>query len=312
MNSFPVFLSAAAILLFSGACTKLENSGNEQKGQQKGKSNRPPQLVELYELKESSLPDTLRIPVVLEGRYQLEVFARGQGRIHSLEVAQGSFVRSGSVLYSLDRSEPGESYLPAPAVSPASGKLAQWYVVKGSQVTPQSVVALLVDDSFLRAKVPVPLDYWQRVTLNTESKIVREGKIWPGKIVSLPKAVASGSNRVDVEIEIENSRSELRAGLSAQAEFTLNAVKRVLLPAKAVLLTNEGAFVFSVVDNVLVRIAVRMQPVSLDWVEIIEPALVPGQSFVVSGFSRLSAGSKVRTSSIQSAKPDEEKREAKP
>ena len=308
-------VAAASVFMFLYACTGKSQEKSESKGEGRDSSkeggkaakggrggNRPVPLVEVYELKDSSLPEILKIPVTLEGRKQIEVYARGSGRIQALNVVQGGAIDAGNVLFTLDRSEPGETYLPAPVLSPASGKVAQWFVVPGNQVTAQTAVALIVDDQFLRAKVPVALDDWQRVSSQTQVRILRDDKTWKGKIVSIPKAVANGVGRVEIEVEIPNIQGALRAGLSAEAEFTLPATQRLLLPSRALLLTSDGSFVFTVRDDTLKKVPVRMRPVSLDWAEIQEPNFAPGDRFVVSGFSRLSAGSKVRV-----AKPATEK-----
>jgi multidrug efflux pump subunit AcrA (membrane-fusion protein) len=295
-------LRCFAFFSFSGflfGCPKKADSQNKEQGgstsgAKGGQRQRPTPVVEVYEIKDSQIPEILKIPVTLEGKSQVEVFSRLQGRIQSLPVASGARVKKGQTLFAVDRSEPGETYLPAPILAPASGFLAQWFVNLGDTITPQTPVGIIVDDSSLRAKIPLPLEDWRRLSKAAVVEIKRDNRTWNARIVSVPRAVTSDLPRAEIEVEIANADRDLRAGLVAQAHVPLPASGLTLVPSRALLLTNEGTFVYVVVGDSLKRERVEFRPVTPDKSEIITPAFAVGTRLVTSGFQRLTPGGKVR------------------
>lgn len=283
------------------AAPRGPGGGGSGRGGPGGRGGGAP-LVEVVELKRSQSATVVSLPVVLEGRKQVEVYPRLAGRVKDILRDTGVKVARGVTLFHIDRSEPGESFLPVPVTSPISGFVAQWYVAVGDQLQSGDRALLVVDDSALRARVWLPAQEWQEVDSQTSASLAVGGTSKPARLVNVARAVQASAGKGLVEIEVPNENGSWKAGFSATARFELAPKMRLLVPARALLLTSDGSFVYFV-EGDGEELKTRRQKVSFvartpDMVELVktgdEELPADGARVVVSGTGRLSDGGKVR------------------
>lgn len=298
----PVFLCAAlATLATLVGCTKgagAEEAKPDARRGERGGGGRGgrggPPVVEVIRVERRNLANVVSVPVVLEGRRQVEVYPRVTGRVTAIARRTGESVARGGTLFSVDRSEPGESFLSAPVVSPIAGKVAEWYVSEGDQITSGSPAVLVVDDSALRAKIPLPVSEWQNVTPEAKVTLTVDGVTKDARILTVSRAVQATAGKGTVEVEVDNGGLPWKAGFSADAMVSLAPKPRTVAPARALLLTSDGAFVYAVREGVAKRLKVTFRPRSPDEIELLDDALGDGADVVVSGTGRLADGTPVR------------------
>jgi multidrug efflux pump subunit AcrA (membrane-fusion protein) len=286
-----------------------KKEGDKGKKGRGGGAGRGPQAVEVFKAVTQDLPNTLAMPVVLEGRRQVEVYPRVSGRVQKILKGTGESVARGGALFAIDRAEPGESFLSVPVTSPIAGKVAQWFVAEGDQLSSGERALLVVDDSALRAKLWLPVPDWQQVNEKTKVTLTIDGKVKESRIVTVAGAVQPTAGKGLIEVEIPNASGDWKAGFSAEARIETALRPRMIVPARALLLTSDGAFVYLVEDGVARRKKIDFVPRTADDVEIKAGILPEETLLVVSGAGRLSDGAQVQIADAEGAGKKREKRE---
>lgn len=283
------------------ACEKkAATADRKEKGKRAGKQ--VPVMTEVAQSIER--PRQVSLVTILEGRKQAQVFARVSGKISELGKAEGATVKEGEILFRVDRSEPGDSFLATPVVSPISGWVGRWLVTSiGTQVTMQDPVVTVVDDRALRGRVFLPSDQWQLVTANTLAH-VRVGKEErPAKVIGISRAAELQSSRGTVTVEVDNADHFWKAGMVATVRFDLDLRPRIVLPASAVSITDQGNFVFVIKDSRANRVPIVFNVIDNDKVEITE-GLRAGAEVIVQGVNQVGDGVAVNVVPRKSGAPE--------
>ncbi len=118
-----------------------------------------------------------------------------------------------------------------------------------------------------------------------------EGQTWSASVVSVqpdPDPVTFTH-----AIRLQLPESETRSGAAAVAHLPLMALDRVLvIPATALLMEEEGAFLFRVLDDQLQRVAVQPGP-RVGLKQVILAGIEPGERVVVRDVAALADGQAV-------------------
>lgn len=300
-------LSALFVMGFS-ACTKTSDksisgsekkaeggtSGSEKAGGKEGRGRqRGPSVVQVVVVKKQRAAQQAQTSVPLVGRKQTNVFSKVAGRLSRILVAEGQAVKAGQTLFQVDRSEPGESYLSVPVTSPISGWVGRWNVTEGTQVSTQDAVVLVVDDQTLIANIFLPVQEWVQVKLNSKVSIRVQQVERPARILTIARAAESGSGRGALTVELNNSDYAFKSGVVALASLELDTRDRLLLPASALRISDQGAAVFKVVENKAKRVRVQYELFNNDTVEILS-GLAENETVVSVGAHQLFDGAEVK------------------
>ncbi len=250
-------------------------------------------------------PREVKVVAMLNGRRQADVFSKVTGRISTLGPSEGEVVRQGSVLFRVDRSDPGETYLNTPVVSPISGWIGRWRVTNvGEQVTPADPVVTIVDDVALRAIVNLPASDWVLVKRDTKVFAVLGGEKRSATIQTIAVSADPASGRGGVTIEISNPKRDWRVGMFATVDLSLEPRKRMLISASSLTITDKGTFVYVADGEVARRLPVKYAVIDSDTVEILE-GLEESAQVISAGGNLIGDGSpiKVLTNTPQGQAP---------
>lgn len=275
-------------LLLTLGCTKK----SELKAKRGGR-NRGPVAVQVVAANEVVAPRVVDVIGALEGRSQADVYSKVVGRIERVELNEGDAVRAGQVLFRVDRSDPGESYLSVPIVSPISGWVGRWNISVGNQITTQDAVVTVVDDRALRAELELVVDDWLQVSPSTHISFSVGDQHRDGRVLSIARSADPISGRGKVIAEFQNSDRKWKSGMVGHARLELDPKKRMFLPTSAVTLTDAGPFVYLVDEGKAQRKKIAFELVNNDTIEVAS-GIQPGQDVVVSGANRLSEGAAVK------------------
>ena len=277
------------------------HSGEAEKSKQKSGKRQAP-LVTLFTATPKPLGRTLTSFVTLTGRNQTEVFSKFGGIVRRGILSEGTLVRAGQVLFSVDRQEPGESFLNVPVPSPINGRIGRWNVDNGSQIAPADAVVLIVDDSSIRATIDVSTSDWITITPNLAVNVIAEKQSIPAKIISIARAADAASGKGTIEIELAKTAVPLRSGMRAKVQIFFPPQNRLLVPSQAVRFTDAGAFVFMVDEQRNAKkIKIDFTLWDADQVEVLSE-LPKGAQLVFAGINLVADGKSVRTES-QGAQP---------
>lgn len=275
-----------------------------------GRGERGPAVVQTIKAQRRSAPRISETAVALVGRKQTNVFSKVAGRVTGLAAAEGKPVRAGQVLFRVDRSEPGESYLSVPVTSPINGWIGRWNVTEGTQVSTQEPVVLVVDDQKLNANIYLPIQEWVQVKLNSKVTLRVNDVVRPARVLTIARAAEAGSGRGGLTVEVNNEDNAFKSGVVALARLELDARERLLLPAAALRISDQGAAVFRVEEGKAKRIKVNYAFYNNDLVEILS-GVGENDEIVSLGAHQLFDGAEVKTESSPQAQPPVREEERK-
>ena len=284
-----LFIFLIPFFALSPACHR---AGGESP--KKGEADKGPPPVSISLVEQKTIPRAISIIAELKGIEQVDVFSKFVGKISFIGPKEGQQVKQGGVLFRIDRNDPGETYLNAPILSPITGWVGHWNVLSvGEQVNTGDAIVTMVDDSALRATIYLPLDKWMLIRKETKVRVMVGGEQRDGKVTVVARTAESGSGRGSAMIETANPNHSWRAGMVANITLDLDPRQRIVISAKALSITDQGAFVYIVEDGKAKRQKVKFEVVDADNVEITE-GLGESNQLVIAGGNLISDGRPVK------------------
>lgn len=186
--------------------------------------------------------------------------------------------------------------------APFAGKLGLVDISVGQWLTAGAPVAELSDVKKLKARFAVPQRYassvkvGDRVTLKDQERNVEK----KGKVTALDATISESSRTRQVVVTVDNSSGKLIAGGYASITLQMKTAQKssTTIPAEALILDRDGAYVFVVKDGKAhikhVKTGLRT-PFSVE----ITSGLSKGDTVIVSGIISLREGVPVNIKDIR-------------
>jgi multidrug efflux pump subunit AcrA (membrane-fusion protein) len=277
-----------AVLALSG-CAKREEEKKES-------AETIPVKVKKVELKDVSLD--LEYVGNITAQDEVQVYPKVTGKIIEKVREEGSAVVKGEVIAYIDRDEVGLEFAKAPVESPLSGIVGRVFVDLGSNVNPQTPIALVVDMDKVKIDLDTPEKYLPRVSLGQEAEIAVDAypaEEFKGKVTKMSPVVDVNTRSAPVEITVDNPGHRLKSGMFAKVRLTIQQQKNVPVVLKEAVMGKEpSGYVYVVEDNMAklkqVTLGIRQGP----YFEVRE-GLKEGDLVVIMGQQRLRDNTKVST-----------------
>ena len=170
------------------------------------------------------------------------IYPRINGKLQRNLLREGDTVRKGQTIALIDRDEVGAKYEPVVVPSTLSGVVAKIYRDPGENVTTQTPIASVVNQSVLRIKVDVPERYVGKIykgQLANLSVDAYPDQQFEAKLDVISPVVDSLSRSVAVEFKAANSKNLLKSGMFARVDISLKEVKNVLSVSKKSIYEDE-------------------------------------------------------------------------
>jgi len=198
-----------------------------------------------------TVEDTITLVGSIKARDEATLFSRVPGKLKENLLREGARVVKDQSVAVVERDEVGVKFEPAPVPSTLSGVVARTYLDRGANVTLDTPIALVLDDSELLAKAEVPERYAGRVALGQDVRVAVEA--WPddsflGTVSRVSPAVDPTTRSAPIEVRISGHGDKLRSGMFAK--LTLVMARRVgvlTIPTEAV--TGANADTVFVIEN---------------------------------------------------------------
>lgn len=170
------------------------------------------------------------------------IYPRISGKLQRNLLREGDYVRKGQTISLIDRDEVGAKYEPVVVPSTLSGVVAKIYRDPGENVTTQTPIASVVNQSILRIKVDVPERYVGEIykgQIGYLSVDAYPDQQFEAKLDVISPVVDSLSRSVAVEFRAPNTKNLLKAGMFARVDISLKEVKNVLSVSKKSIYEDE-------------------------------------------------------------------------
>lgn len=181
------------------------------------------------------------------------VYPKVSGKIIEKVREDGSFVVKGEVIAYIDRDEVGFKFEKAPVESPLSGVIGRVAMDIGSQVTPQTAIALVVDMSKVKIDLDIPEKYLSRMSLGQDATISVDAypqEKFSGKVSKISPVVDLSTRTAPIEITVNNLKQQLKSGMFARVSLILEHRKDVPVILKEAIMGKEPSlYVYTIEDN---------------------------------------------------------------
>lgn len=180
--------------------------------------------------------------------------------------------------------------------APFRGSIAERFVQVGEYARSDSAVVKLVDVSRLRLVLNIPEPSAGSIQTNQEvifTVSTFPGREFTGKVIYIGPAMRSASRDLVIEVAVENTDGQLRAGTFASAKVRLAQTPAIVIPPMAIKHQGEVAKVYVVQEGRAIEKFVELGESSPDKVEV-RKGLAAGE-FVVLSPGELTDGTAVVT-----------------
>ena len=213
--------------------------------------------VRVARLAARDIERTLEYVGDIKGQDEAMVYPKVSGKISEKLKEDGAKVREGDVLATIDRDEVGLKFEKAPVESPLAGVVGRVYVDRGTRVSPQTPVALVVNMDRVRVRLDVPEKYLPSISLNQSAKLSVDawaGQIFTGKVSKISPIVDLDTRTAPIEISADNPDHKLQPGMFSRVRLVLEKKKDVLLVPREAVLGREPEATIYVVDGGVARL----------------------------------------------------------
>ena len=251
---------------------------------------------------------TLEVNGTLQPLRQTEVVPGSAGRVVKALVKEGEAVKSGQILFLLDRDLAQAAGLPTTAKlasphaakshssvrSPLAGVVLARFSNPGDMVTaaPPTVMALVADIDLLKFTALSAEERLAEVRVGQEATVTADvlpGRGFGGRVALIAAVEEAAAKMAQLEILVDNRDHALQPGTSVQARvFTAFKPRTILVPPAALIAGTVTVAEGGVARPRPVQTGIRSE----EAVEVLS-GVSPGDLVVVSGNKNLSDGARI-------------------
>lgn len=225
------------------------------------------------------------------------LYPRAAGKLLRNLLKEGDPVKRDEAVALVERDEVGVVYEPAPVPSTLTGVIGRVYQDTGATVTPQTPIALVVDQSKVRVEIDVPERYIARISRGQAARIAVDAfpdRNFAGRVHRVSPVVDPRSRNAAVEVLIDNAEGRLKSGMFASARLIM-ASRGAALSVPAGALVEEGGKTYLFVpgpEGVARRVEVRVGIRTAEYAQV--DGVKEGQEIITFGLYGLRDGSKIQ------------------
>jgi len=180
--------------------------------------------------------------------------------------------------------------------SPIAGSIGLIRVTPGNYVGAQTPVTTVDDTSAILIDFWVPERYAAQIETGMEvtvSAIALPGRSFKGNVSVIDNRIDPASRTLQVQAEIPNPDSVLRAGMSFSVSLGFPGEAYPAVNPLAILWSAEGSYVWKYQDGKAVRVMAEIVQRNSDGV-LVRADLEPGDAVITEGILQLSEGAPVK------------------
>lgn len=180
------------------------------------------------------------------------IYPKVSGKIIEKLKEDGSPVNKGDAICYIDRDEVGLKFEKAPVESTLTGVVGRLFVDIGENVTPQTPIAFVVNDSKVKITLDIPEKYISKLFLGQEAKARVDS--WPseefsGAVTKISPIIDLSTRSSLIEITVDNPEGRLRSGMFAKMSMILEKRLSALSIIKEAITGRDSSSYVFVVEN---------------------------------------------------------------
>lgn len=279
-----------AILPLLAGC----NRGKQEKEEQV-EAKAP--LVKYMTIEESYMKESIRLSGDIVASNSVDIFPDVAGKVQSIKVSEGDYVRKGTVVAYVDRNKPGMNFALSPVESPISGTITSVLANIGA-VTSTSMPLFQIGtldkleiESYISERDINRVKKGQLANLTT---VGYPGKEFSAEVTILNPVVDPISRSLKINLDILDESDLLKAGMFVNIELTTVDKNDALVVNKDILVyRNDKNYLWLLVGDKASMKEVKIGLENEKQAEIIE-GVVKGDKIITQGFTYLEEGTAVR------------------
>lgn len=189
----------------------------------------------------------------IEAEDKAEIYPKVSGKIIEKLKEEGSEVTKGETIAYIDRDEVGFTFEKAPVESPLTGIIGRVYVDRGTNVTLQTAIALVVNMDKAQINLDIPEKYLPQVAIGMKAVIAVDAyhnEKFIGLVTKISPVVDVETRTAPIEITIDNAGHRLKPGMFARIHLILEERKNVPAIIKEAIIGREpNTYVYVVNSN---------------------------------------------------------------
>ncbi|PIU20267.1 MAG: hypothetical protein COT18_03185 [Elusimicrobia bacterium CG08_land_8_20_14_0_20_59_10] len=254
-------------------------------------------LVKTEQAQTRRLEEYILLSGSVKAMEEATLYPRTSGKLLRNLLKEGDKVGKDQAVALIERDEPGVVYEPAPVPSTLTGVIGRVYQDTGANVTPQTPIALVVNQGQVRVAVDVPEQYVGKVFLDQRAVIKVDAfpdHRFSGKVYRVSPVVDSRSRNTLVEVLVDNADGRLKSGMFAEARLIVASRGAALsVPAGAVVGQDGRDFVFvPAAGNLAARVPVKTGIKTSEFIQI--SGVRENADVITFGLYGLKDGSKIK------------------
>jgi len=230
--------------------------------------------VQTQKIKRKDLKNEIIIAATLKAMDEAVIYPRTNGKLIKNLVREGDRIKKDEPVALIKKDEVGVVYEPAPVPSTLDGYVGRVYQDAGADVNPQTPIALIVSQDYLRLQADIPEKYLGDINLGQKIYVKVEAypdKIFWGKIDKISPVVDKVSRTFLVEAVFDNKENILKSGMTAETHIILSEAKNALsVPISAVVYRDNKPYVYIAdrENNIAIEKQVVLGLKNTDYIEV--------------------------------------------
>ncbi|MGM0673432.1 MAG: efflux RND transporter periplasmic adaptor subunit [Spirochaetota bacterium] len=244
------------------------------------------------------IKDYIQLNGDVQAASSVDVYPDTEGEVVTMAVREGENVSKDETIAEVDRSRPGQQFVPSPVEAPISGTLVERYVDVGATVSPSAPIATIAETGELEVRTQVAERFISFIEVGQPATIVLAaypGVRFDARVSELSPVVDPATRTMRVMLEFVERHSRVKAGMFVEIRLVTQHKRDIVkVQSDAVVQRFETPYVFVRSDED----TVEQREVSLgiqigEQVEITD-GLDAGETVVIQGQSLLEDGASVR------------------
>jgi len=264
-------------------------------------TEKPVYSVKSAEVIKQTLNACLDVNGDIVSAQQVDVFPDVSGKLVSVRVALGSYVRKGELIAEVDPSRPGTTYMNSPVYAPISGIVCKMPLSSGITVSANTSITAISGNENLEIHARIPEREIAGLTNGLKAEVSLQaypGELFTATVTQVSPILDSVSRTKLVTLKFDLNDSRINAGMFARLKINTRSYQNVItVPAEAVINSHGTDTVYVIQNQAGIPTAIKKEVsrgVTLQgWTEI-KSGLNENETVIVQGQQLLNGGESLR------------------